>query len=382
MGLSAAAAAARINAGKPADETTVSVKPFLDAGVLFLGKANMHELGLDTTNNNPNWGTPPNPYNKDYYPGGSSGGSAAAVGAGLAPIAVGADGGGSIRVPSAYCGVYGIKPTHGRVDTTPTESIAPSVGVVGPIAATMSDLRLAYHAMANIPPSPLSSAAAETSFGIYQPWFDDCAPAVHRLVSAAVERLAHPKTQIPSIPYLAESRTAHALTILHDIGSVFCRNNTAGLTPANKILVSVSSRTTPADVAAAGRLRALLMSHLAALWEQHPGMLIVTPVTPHVGAKIVPGTTETGGPGVSDSNMSLASMQYVFMANWTGAPAIALPVGYDDETGMPVALMAMGRWGDEERLLSLGERWEGMWEGRKRGSGWVDLLQREEVRVG
>ena len=83
------------------------MQKLLDAGAVIIGKNNMHEFGLDTTNNNPNYGTPLNPYNNRYYCGGSSGGSAYTVAAGLAPIAVGADGGGSIRIPSAYCGLYG-----------------------------------------------------------------------------------------------------------------------------------------------------------------------------------------------------------------------------------------------------------------------------------
>ncbi|TGZ77043.1 amidase signature enzyme [Ascodesmis nigricans] len=355
MGMAADVAAQRI--GGPAEETTSSVKPFLEAGVLFLGKSSMHELGLDTTNNNPNWGTPPNPYNAGYYPGGSSGGSGAAVGAGLVPIAVGADGGGSIRVPASYCGVYGLKPTHGRIDISPTLSLAPSVGVVGPITATAKDLRLAYHAMSRTPPSPSPPSSEKLKFGIYKPWFDDCTPVVHNLVTAAIETLQNPIIQVPAFPYLSESRTAHAVTILNDIGNVFCRGDASGLTPANRVLISVSRKTTPADIAAAGKLRQLLMSHLSALWEEHPDMVIVTPTTPHSGVRIVPGTEVRGGAGVSDANSSLRSMQYVWMANWTGCPAVSVPVGYDEE-GVPVGLMAMGRWGAEEALVALAERWE------------------------
>lgn len=78
-------------------QTSWCVEKLVEAGGLIVGKANMHEIGFDTTNNNPNWGTPRNPYNRGFYTGGSSGGCAYAVGGGLVPIAVGADGGGSIR---------------------------------------------------------------------------------------------------------------------------------------------------------------------------------------------------------------------------------------------------------------------------------------------
>ncbi|KAI4268152.1 MAG: hypothetical protein LQ337_008012 [Flavoplaca oasis] len=111
--------------------TSWCIKKWEEAGAIIIGITNMHELGLgishplstlprisahhdtDTTNNNPVKGTPLNPHNPSYYTGGSSGGSAYAVASGLVPIAHGADGGGSIRNPAAYCGLYGLKPTHG-----------------------------------------------------------------------------------------------------------------------------------------------------------------------------------------------------------------------------------------------------------------------------
>ena len=82
----------------------------------------MHELGMDTTNLNPNFGTPFNPYSSNYYCGGSSGGSAYAVAAGLMPFTLGHDGGGSVRIPSAYCGLFGLKTSHGRVSYRPTSN--------------------------------------------------------------------------------------------------------------------------------------------------------------------------------------------------------------------------------------------------------------------
>ena len=97
------------------DRTAWAVAKWIEAGALIIGKTNMHEMGLDTTNNNVNYGTPLNPHNQKYYTGGSSGGSACSVAQGICPIALGLDGGGSIRLPASFCGVYGLKPTHGRV---------------------------------------------------------------------------------------------------------------------------------------------------------------------------------------------------------------------------------------------------------------------------
>ena len=117
----------------PSTETAWAIKMLLENGAVLLGITTMHEWGLDTTNCNPLQGTPLNPYSPEYYPGGSSGGSASAVGCGIVPISVGCDGGGSVRVPAAYCGVYGLKTSHGRVSERPQVLGAPSVRPSSPL---------------------------------------------------------------------------------------------------------------------------------------------------------------------------------------------------------------------------------------------------------
>ncbi|KAH0610499.1 uncharacterized protein H6S33_012026 [Morchella sextelata] len=376
-------------------ETSWCVQKLIDAGALVVGKTNMHEIGFDTTNNNPNHGTPRNPYNPNYYTGGSSGGSAYAVAAGLVPIAVGADGGGSIRLPAGYCGVYGLKPTHGRISQAPTRSIAPSNGVIGPIAATMDDLERAYEIMAQPDPSDASSRlfpppqwnpsdSKKRLIGVYKPWLEDCSPDVHAATQAAIQHLqtsAGYEVIDIELPLLSEGRKAHALTIMTEIGQGFCKGDTHGLTPANKVVVAISGQTPARDFVLAQRVRALLMSHLAWLWEKYGDTLvIVSPVTPTAGAKIIAeGHAEKGGAGVSDTNASLKSMQYVFLANFTGTPSISMPVGYSAD-GVPIGMMGLAAWGAEETLLSLGRACERYFEnevGRRRPAGegcWADVL--------
>ena len=118
------------------------------AGALLIGKANMHEIGIGVTGLNPNSGTARNPYNPDHFSGGSSSGPAVAVASGLCPIAIGADGGGSIRIPSSFCGTFGIKPTFGRVSEYGAYPLCWSVAHVGPLAASSVDTALAYAVMA------------------------------------------------------------------------------------------------------------------------------------------------------------------------------------------------------------------------------------------
>ncbi|PWW80212.1 amidase signature enzyme [Tuber magnatum] len=403
MGLTKAEMTRRAYSASEEGQTSWCVQKLIDAGALVVGKANMHEIGFDTTNNNPNWGTPRNPYNKDYYPGGSSGGCAYAVGAGLVPIAVGADGGGSIRIPADHCGVYGLKPTHGRVSARPTLSIAASNGVVGPIAATMSDLELAYRIMAipdphdpvsiNFPQPtkpPIEAHTGKRIIGIYKPWFEDCDQEIKDVTGAAVKWLeteAGYEVVDIEIPYLKEGRTAHAITIMTEIGQGFCKGDASGLTPANKMLVAVSNKTPARDFNLAQRVRAMLMSHLSSLFATHTDSLIIlSPVTPHIGVKIGSEShVAKGGVGICDPNTSLKSMQYVFLANFTGCPSISVPVGYSPTEGVPIGLMGMAAWGGEEVLLGLGECTERYFEGvvgrkkggdeeGKRGGVYVDIL--------
>jgi Asp-tRNA(Asn)/Glu-tRNA(Gln) amidotransferase A subunit family amidase len=389
------------------DETSWCVQKLLDAGMLFIGKTNMHECGLDTTNNNPNYGTPPNPYNKHFYPGGSSGGSGACLGNGLVPIAVGADGGGSIRIPASYCGVYGLKPSHGRISVAPMLGICPSVGVVGPMAATMDDLDIAYRLMATPDTSGLAGASAHfpppgtvpytnsKTLGIYGPWFQDCDTEVFNHTRAAIERfrdvLGYNIVDI-TLPYLPESQKAHAMTIITEICCGVLKDDTHGLTPAGKLTVAIGSRTSAREFQIAQRFRSMMMSHLSYLFQKHSGMIIVTPTIPHAGVAI-PSTgnvAQKNSTGHTDTNTSLRTMQFVYVANWTGCPAITMPCGYDAASNIPIGLMGMAEWGAEDLLIAWGKEWEREWEGggsgkesgRKKGESWVDLLNRDAVSIG
>ncbi|EED22221.1 N-acylethanolamine amidohydrolase, putative [Talaromyces stipitatus ATCC 10500] len=350
------------------DVTSWCVEKWEEAGAIVIGKTTMHEIGIDTTNNNPNTGTPRNPYNRNYYCGGSSGGSGYALATGLVPIALGADGGGSIRIPSSYCGVYGLKPTHGRISAVPTPSLAPSVGVYGPMSSNIDDLALAYRLMAAPPPieadsiaSGFSNPLAEIQFntntrtiGVFQAWIDRSEPAVRNIFDQIIKHL---KTQKGyniidiEIPYLPEGQQAHALTILAELAAGIPASDVTSLLPHTKVLITVSgSKSTGTDYIAAQKLRSLLMSHLSYLFTTHPGLLILTPTAPIAGCEIKGGEKDLSH-GVMDTFTSTRSMEYVWLANFTGCPAISVPGGYDDSTGIPVGVMAMGEWGSEESLL-------------------------------
>ena len=378
-----------------AEETVWSIQKWREAGGIFLGKLNMHEVGADTTNNNPNWGTPRNPYNNQYYTGGSSGGSAYTVSAGLIPVALGADGGGSIRIPASFSGIYGLKPSHGRLDDTDS-----TVTVTGPLAANMSDLEAAYRLIAIpdpsyptsglfIPPS-VAVASRPKVIGIYKDWFNRAEPAVLELCNKAVDyyKSKHGYEIVAiEIPYLPEGQVAHAVTILAEM-SIRARANPSkksnwlsGFTPANKILLGIGDQTPTRDYLLAQQLRNMLMQHLAFLYEKHPGLIIVTPTSPKAGWPI--GSEGDLKHGVTDGNSSIRNMEYVWLANFTGNPAISCPVGYVDpvkgEGKIPVGLMAMGEWGSEDCLIAWGkeaEQWlhEEYPGGRQLPANWEDVI--------
>ena len=308
-------------------------------------------------------------------------------------MALGADGGGSIRNPSAYCGLYGLKPSHSRVSGFPTTSLAPSCGVLGPMASSMADLEYAYRIMAI--PNPSDSVSSMFSIpvpksikqdkiiGIYRPWFDIADSSVLNACHAAISHYESSGFKVIdiTIPYLSEGQLAQAITILSEISAGV--PNVSGLTSANKILISVGKQTPASDFLLAQRMRNLLMQHLAFLFEKHPGLLIVTPTTPNAGWHISGGAADLRN-GVSDANMSVRTMTYVWLANFSGCPAISIPVGRVDakegEGKIPVGLMAVGEWGAEDSLIEwgkLGERWA--WEEGEDRMGkpenWVDVME-------
>lgn len=354
------------------------------------------QLGRSITNaTQASEGTPTNWHNTSYYPGGSSSGGGSAIGAGIVPICVGTDAGGSIRIPSSFNGAFGLKPSHHRTMVTNG-----TMSVTGPLAATVADLTIAYRIMSQpnldcptqgrFALSTLPSPSSERSIGIYRDWWNQADSRVAEICEKAVNYFAtvHGYNIVDiSIPHIAEAQTAHALIYINEMAA-HASNRTQ--TPAdwlsivsapNKVLLTVASQTPAVDFLKANSLRELLMRHMGFLFQKHPGLLIVTPTTPLIGWQRKPGDDAYG---ISDTNNSIRNMLYTFLANMTGLPAVSAPVGYvDPEQGegrLPIGLMAVGEWGCEEQLLGwakevedyLHEKYDG---GRVRPKSWLDVLR-------
>ncbi|KAI0602459.1 amidase signature domain-containing protein [Biscogniauxia sp. FL1348] len=380
---------------KPATRTIWPIVQLEAAGAIVVGKAAMHELGLDTSGCNPRRGSPKNWNNTSYYTGGSSSGPGSALCAGLVPIAVGTDAGGSIRIPASFCGVFGLKPTLHRVFTMKS-----AICVIGPMAATAADLAIAYRIMSapnpedtiqgafapSIPPSP----TAKKTIGICREWIDRSNPLVLDATTKAIayfsDKLGYEVVDI-KIPYLREGQWAHSAWALSE-GLDHLRSGVSTpskylskINHASQVLVTIGACTSALDMIKYGQLRGLLMEHLAFLFKKHPGLLIVTPTSPEPGWKVHPGDEAYG---FSDGNFTIRNMMYIWLANSTGCPAVSAPIGFvDPEQGegkLPIGLMAMGEWGAEEQLLAWAKEAEGyvndcLEEGRVRPKEWADVVK-------
>ncbi len=336
------------------------------AGALLVGKANMHEIGIGVTGLNPHHGAARNPYDPACATGGSSSGSAAAVAMGLCPIAVGADGGGSIRIPAALCGQVGLKATFGRISEHGAAELCWSVAHVGPIAATVADTALAYAVMAGPDPKDATSQLqpepelagidqvdlSGTRLGIYRPWFEDAEPAVVQRCYQAVDRLTDAGAELcdVTIDELEVARVAHMITIVSEMTTAHLahyRNHRRDYGLDTRISLALGRRLQAYDYVQAQRHRARVWRNFAKVLDKVDA--IVTPTTGRTAPELPEDALRTG-----ESNLEVLGeiMRFAAAANLTGLPAITVPVGYD-EGARPVGLQLMGRAWQEHLLLRL-----------------------------
>lgn len=353
----------RILGGVPAANDATVVSRLRAAGALIVGKANMHELGINVTGLNPHHGTARNPYADGHHAGGSSSGPAVAVASGLVPVAIGADGGGSIRIPAAFCGVVGLKPTFGRVSAHGTAGHVWSVAHVGPVTATVADCAAAYAVIAGDDPRDPStrghpSVSVDVAppgslrgvrLGVFRPWFRHASPDVVARCEEMLDALAVDGAEVVDveIPGLDLQRVAHVAVIIGEMASAI-----ATLYPARRREFSLDAQLNlriahsfaAGELVTAARVRTrALAAWRAALRDVHA---IVTPATGQVAPPIRPDMMPDGG---TDLSATTEIMRFVFAPNLTGHPAISFPAGYDAR-GLPVGMQAIGRpW--SERLL-------------------------------
>ncbi|HWE81649.1 MAG TPA: amidase [Gaiellaceae bacterium] len=313
------------------------------AGYVDIGKANLHEFAYGTTSQNLHYGTVPNPSYPGRTAGGSSGGSAAAIAAGLADVALGTDSGGSIRIPAACCGIAGFKPSYGLVSTDGVFPLSPSHDHAGPLAR---DVRGCIEMMEALVPGFSVEETGLAGIRTATAWFEHAAPLVRARFDAAAAHLAGEPVAVPEpdgtyTVFMREVADVHR-ELYAEHGDLYGEN----IAPKIERCLAV----TDSEVAAATGRRASYEHTMRNALEAFDLLL-----TPTLG--FVPPPVDVDELDVRESMIRLT---YPF--NLLGWPALALPCG-QAEDGLPASIQVVGKPGDDERVLAVGLALEGVLKG-------------------
>lgn len=318
-----------------------------EAGAVLMGKTGLHELAFGITNDNPHFGAVRNPRDPARIPGGSSGGSGAAVAAELVFFAMGTDTGGSIRIPASYCGCVGLKPTFDLVSRAGVLPLSSSMDHVGPLTRTVRDAALVIRAITTLDASR-SKAIAGSRIGIPRNFFTErLAPAVESAFEQALKRAASLGASLISItvPDPVAINTAARIIQLSEASSVL-RSYLDRRSDFGTDLLSLLDQgrlISAVDYVDAQRLRRLYQKRWDAVWEEVDVMF--TPTTP-VQAPLI------GQMEVTGEDVRLASTRLVRPFNALGLPALSIPFGTAD---LPAGLQIIGPGFSEQGLFSVAE---------------------------
>lgn len=323
----------------PAAAHSVVVERLLQARCRIIGKTVLHELAFGVTGLTGWAATPVNPLYPDRIPGGSSSGSAAAVAAGIADIALGTDTGGSIRIPAACCGVIGLKPSFGRLDRTGVAPRFSTLDCVGPFARRMPDI---IFAMAAMDPGFVPDKAVDWRIGRIGALAD---PEIDEAIDTVLD--ASGLTVAPAgAPNLDEAFAAGLAIINRETFAAFGHLLATGLVGEDvAIRLAAAGRTTDEEVAAAERVRRRFSAAIDALFDRFDVLALPTmPVAPPLLAD-----AET-----DRSAVSLTALVRPF--NLSGHPALSLPVR--TRQGLPAGLQLIARHGGDALLCAAGQHFE------------------------
>ncbi len=348
------------------------------AGAILVGKANMHEFAMGPTSTNPHHGAVRNPWNLECVAGGSSGGSASAVACGQAIISMGSDTGGSIRIPAAFCGIVGFKPTFGRVSRRGVFPLSWSLDHVGPMTRTVEDAALMMQVLDGYDredPGSVEAAPLDYLAGLTE----DSA----RGVSVGVPHAFFWERLHPDLPPAME----RTLRTLNDLGAELRELDLPHAEAAQWAAQVISPaeaaarhhrwlRERPADFGADVRRRLAIGSLISAteyvtalrgralirrLWAEarRDVDVVVAPTTPVPAPKVGQTHISVGG-AEEDTGYCLPRLTRPF--NVTGEPALALPCGFTSD-GLPLSLQVVGRAFADDLVLRVGHAYE-------RAAGW------------
>jgi len=355
-------------------EDDVVVERLRAAGAVVIGKTNTSEFGYGAFGHNPLFPTTRNPWRRDLTSGGSSAGSGVAVATGMVPLALGSDGGGSVRIPASLCGIFGIKPSWGRVpvypgcrdERYPGISSWESLEHIGPMTLTAADAALALSAMVGPTSRDRYSIPAEVADWSLRPaqrlrgarlalsldlGFASVEPEVRQLVEAAATRLAQ-ALDSPlqrAAPRIAPPGAAFETIVAMETDRLGLRRlaSERGVTLTGWLARLLDREWRADEFTDAIQVRKAVVNATWRFMEEHEFLL--TPTTAHAAF-----TLDIEGPATIDGRAvdPAAWVAFSSLGNFTGLPASSVPVGFTAD-GRPVGLQIMGRHLDDLGVLSL-----------------------------
>ncbi len=373
----------------PYDATVI--ERLKEEGAIIVGKTNMDEFAMGTSTETSYFGPTRNPWDLDRVPGGSSGGSAAAVAAGEAPAALGSDTGGSIRCPASFCGIVGLKPTYGLVSRYGLVSYANSLEQIGPLALTVEDAALVLDVIAGHDPRDSTSADTPGGYlsaldrgvdgltlGVPEEYFGEGVnPKVERSVWDAISKLEElgASWKEVSLPHTKYALAAYYIIAMSEASSNLARFD--GLRYGLRLGADQDWHTTFSDIRAAGfgpevkrrillgtyalsagyygryylkalKVRTLIKEDFERALSVGGADLLVTPTMPFPAFKI--------GERIEDPLSLYMADVFTVPINLAGVPAISVPCGFAD--GLPIGLQIIGRHFDEVSVLRAAKAYE------------------------
>jgi aspartyl-tRNA(Asn)/glutamyl-tRNA(Gln) amidotransferase subunit A len=364
----------------PAERDATAVVRLRAAGAVILGTTHMHELAFGPTGVNPLLGTPANPWGAGRVPGGSSSGSGAAVGFGLAPVALGSDTGGSIRVPASFCSVSGLKPTYGRVSRAGATPLAWSLDHIGPLARSVEDLAIVLQVLAGHDPADPASARLPVpdyvaglgrglrGLRVGVPRHFALAvvdPEVSRVFEAALAdlRAAGAAVGDVTVPALEHSGQALGAVIISEAGAALrplLGERIEQVSIEVRVYLELAKLLSAETYLAAQRYRTRLYEEMRAALATADVLALPTTLLPpprdgELAVRI----------GTSDVGAIEAIARLTGPFNLTGLPALSVPCGFTAE-GLPVGLQLVGNPFAETRVLAAGHAYQGVTDWHRR----------------
>jgi aspartyl-tRNA(Asn)/glutamyl-tRNA(Gln) amidotransferase subunit A len=348
-------AASRVRQGHVAETDAPVVARLREAGAVFIGKTNLHEFAFGTTNEESAFGPAHHPLDPARSPGGSSGGSAASVLDGMCFASIGTDTGGSIRIPSAACGLVGLKPALGEIPTAGVVPLSGTLDHVGPLCLSVTDAEIVYDALrgGGTVPRKDPSSPRGVSIGVLRGYFTALLdPQVASAFEGVCRRLRDAGVELEDVevPHASEIAAVYLHIVLVEAAALHARtleSRAADYTPSVRLRLEMGRYILGEDYVRALRGRDVLRREVDGLLAGRDGLLLPSLAVPatRLGATTV-------RVGASEEPIRNITLRLTQLFNLTGHPALTMPCGTTDE-GLPIGAQLVGYGVQTPALLQL-----------------------------